>query len=265
MKKISIIGLGWFGMEFARTIAGKWEVIGTKTKPPSSQPEGITIFPMVLTPELQSEFLDEIFDADTAVVNIPPSLDGVTDDYKIAMLAMVRKLAASRVQHVIFLSSTGVFSSSQTVVDEDSKPAPRTNREHLLRDVEMLFIQEFPRKLSIVRPGGLVGPERFPAKFIAGKKGVKGANHPVNLVHRDDLIRLVEVIISKDLDQTIFHAVAAGHPRREDYYTAMSLKMGLPAPQFDQSDLTKGKEINGEKSKTWTGVKFQYDDPYDMV
>lgn len=265
MKKVGIIGLGWFGMALARSLAGKWEVVGTKTKSPQSSPEEITVYPMVLTPEPQSEFLDEIFDTDAAVVNIPPSMGGLNDDYQRAMAAIVENLIGSRVRHLIFIGSTGVFSSSQTLVDEDSEPDPNTKRGHLLRKVELLLINNFPGKLSIVRSGGLVGPERYPAKFLAGRRGVKGANHPVNLVHRDDLIRLVEAIIENDLDQTIFHAVAAGHPRREDYYTAMSLKMGLPAPQFDKSDLTKGKEIRGEKSKARTGVEFRFDDPYDMV
>ncbi len=265
MKKVSIIGLGWFGMELARSMAGRWEVVGTKTKLPSSSPEGITIYPMVLSPEPQSKFLDEIFDADTAVVNIPPSMEGLADNYQKAISAMVEKVIASRVGHLVFLSSTGVFGSSQTVVDEDSVPEPDREAGRILREVELHLINSFPTRLSIVRPGGLVGGDRQPAKYLAGRRDVKGANHPVNLVHRDDLVRLVEAIIDKELDQTVFHALAAGHPRKEDYYKAMARKMGLPVPQFDSNDLTKGKEIHGEKSKAWTGVEFRVEDPYDMV
>jgi nucleoside-diphosphate-sugar epimerase len=116
----------------------------------------------------------------------------------------------------------------------------------------------------VLRPAGLVGGDRHPAKFLAGRKGVGGRLYPVNLVHRTDLIAITSALLETSCEEKVFHAVAGSHPEKEAYYRTMAEKMGLEKPEFDPSDDSRGKLVRGERTKEWLEVKFRYDDPFSM-
>jgi nucleoside-diphosphate-sugar epimerase len=116
-------------------------------------------------------------------------------------------------------------------------------------------------RLKIIRPGGLVGQDRHPVKFMAGRKELSGQNHPVNLVHRDDLIALTHYLINKPTKFRTYHAVAKEHPTRKEFYTTMARKHGKEVPTFDPDDHSTGKKILRTRPR---GFEFKFEDPAQM-
>lgn len=270
--KISIIGLGWFGLPLARALSDLHEVSGSKTSEDDAgkiRKEGIRAFPLTLNPGwmASAEAESALCEVDATVINIPPSRSSDVPErfYAGQMEELEQRLKRGGVKHIVFVSSTGVFGEDQHRCDEDTEPVPTRSAGKVLLSAEQFFRERFSGKVSIMRPGGLVGPDRFPGRFLAGRTGLSGKNHPVNLVHLNDLIALTRSILENDLDRTVFHAVAKDHPSKQDFYTKASEALGLRAPEFDPSDESIGKFISAEKSKKSTAVKFSYDDPIEMV
>jgi nucleoside-diphosphate-sugar epimerase len=269
--KISIIGLGWFGWPLAQSLIGRYNVSGSKSTAQGLEQhraKGVDVQHLSLNPgwEATASATESLMNVDTLVLNIPPGLrsGGSEDFYAKQMEAMLQQLDSSPVGHLVFVSSTGVFGSHQLEADEDTSPEPDRGAGKVLYDAECLFTEKFKALTTVVRPAGLVGGERHPGRFLAGKSGLGGRLHPVNLVHRDDLISLTAAIIERRPVRTVFHAVASAHPTKEAYYINAAEVLGLEAPAFNVDDDSPGKKISAEISKLEAGVKFRYDDPFLM-
>lgn len=271
--KIGIIGLGWFGVPLAQHLAQSYEVCGSKSSERAVlelRSEGLEAHCLKLAPHWEATEAASValLNVDTMVLNIPPGMrsGGEPEYYLKQMKSVLEKLNDSPVAHLIFVSSTGVFGDEQISVDEDTLPEPSGKSGEVLREAEALFSGQFKGRTTILRPAGLIGGERHPVRYLAGRNEVKGRLHPVNLIHRIDLISLTEAIIGREAEgNEVFHAVAQGHPSKEEYYTKAAIAKGLNPPTFDFTDESPGKTVKGEKSKTILGVSFQFDHPDNMV
>lgn len=266
-ERLSIVGLGWFGMELAKALGETYDVFGTKRSVPNEESE-IKIMPLSFDPEPVGTPLSEVLDAELLVINIPPNSrrENAEENYRKMMDVVTDAIALSSVQRAVFVSSTGVFGEQKGRVDETTIPIPSTTGGRILFDAEQKFLAISSCETFILRPSGLVGGDRHPAKYLAGRKGLSGRLHSVNLVHREDLIAVTAGLLRKnDLKRRVFHAAAKEHPSKEEYYTAMAHKLGLEKPSFDQADDSRGKQVDAEESKKILNVKFHYDDPFTMI
>lgn len=266
-KRLSIVGLGWFGLELAKALNEKFEVFGTK-RDVSDQQSAIHTLPLSFLPEPLGTPLFDVFNADILVFNLPPNTrnQNAESDYRKIMDAVLDAIGLSPVKRAVFVSSTGIFGENEGPVDEKTLPLPSTAGGRILFEAEKRFLSISSCETLILRPAGLVGGNRHPAKFLAGRKSIAGRKNPVNLVYRDDLIRMASALLSaKKLPGRVFHAAAGGHPSKEEYYTTMAAKLNLEIPSFDQNDIASGKEIDAKWSKEKLGVKFHYDDPFTMM
>ncbi len=268
--KVAIIGLGWYGLPLGRSLSAKAIVVGTKsTQAGVAEAEVVGIAATVLSmvPEVKIENTELLADTDCAVVNLPPgrSSAGMVNQYFSRIQSLTGILAKGNLQHLLFVSSTGVFGEHQQEVDEHTIAEPTTESGRALAECEAWLWAKWKGRLSILRPAGLVGDSRHPGRFLAGRQNLPGKNHPVNLVHRDDLIALTHAIIETDFGSKIWHAVAAAHPAKEAYYTRAAQALNLPMPGFDQSDYSLGRTVHGDISRKLTLIKFKYDDPHEML
>lgn len=266
-KRLSIVGLGWFGMELAKTLKNEYHVFGTKR---SIDPKErvVPIFPLTFTPEPEGTPLSEIFHTDLLVLNIPPNArhENAESDYRLMMDYIVSAAGESTIRRAIFVSSTGVFGGNNGIVDEKTTPVPTTIGGRILMEAEQRFLSISSCETVVLRPAGLVGGDRHPIKFLAGRNGVSGRLNPVNLVQRDDLISMTAAILSSDdLTSQVFHAAASGHPSKEEYYSKIAKKLNLEIPHFDLQDSSEGKEIKAERSKQELGIRFNFEDPFAMI
>jgi hypothetical protein len=159
---------------------------------------------------------------DTLFLNTPPLLDLLPEAY-------ADKVVPSPAARVIFISSTSVFGEACQTVSEKSQTSPDTPNGRWLVAVETELRQRLGDKLTVIRPGGLLGGERHPSKHLAGKTNVPGGNQKINLIHRADLVGIITEVPP---GIPLVHAVAPYHPRKDQYYAEWATKLNLPSPHF---------------------------------
>lgn len=266
---IGIIGAGWFGAALADKLCASHQVIGTKTT--QSGVEALKNKPwktvrLNLDEKMDVDASAAVFSTDALVVNVPPPRRAENPEH--VYLDRMRQIAEGiahfqTIQKVLFISSTGVFGESQQHADEFTTPAPDRTAGRILREAELYFLERDDFRTVIIRPGGLVGGERHPVKYLAGRKDIAGRRHPVNLIHRADLITLSEKILENECAQKVFHAVASPHSSKQEYYTRAAVKLGLPAPHFDPADQSLGKYISAETTENTFEIRFR--SPDEMI
>jgi nucleoside-diphosphate-sugar epimerase len=170
-------------------------------------------------------------------------------------------LDTTEIRHILFISSTSVFPNQDRVFKEEDSFTPDSEAGRQLFQAESLIMKpDGERSNTILRLGGLIGPDRHPVKFLSGKTRLPGGSDRINLIHRDDCTGLISAIISRNAWGYTFHGVAPAHPSKSDYYTAMATALNIPAPRYTETGLVvSGKEISG--STTARILEYQYQHP----
>ena len=93
---------------------------------------------------------------------------------------------------IILLSSISFYDGKALVVEAET------------------LLQSLDEAVTILRLGGLMGYDRIAGKYTAGK--VLTADSRTNYVHRDDVVGIIECIISQYVRGEVFDVVAPiGH------------------------------------------------------
>ena len=271
-EKISILGCGWLGLPLAKSLLLKeYEVKGSTTsesKLDVLKNAGILPFQIQLEEhQIIGSIEDFLKETDVLIIDIPPglrreisSLEEMTFVNKIRTL--IPFIEKSGIKNVIFVSSTSVYADGFPIVEisEENKPNPDTESGKQLAIAETLLQSNLNFKTTVIRFGGLLGEDRHPAKFLAGKTNVENPDAPVNLIQREDCIGIIEKILNQveyyNWEET-FNAVAPQHPTRKAYYQNKALIFNLPLPTFAEHSESKGKMISSKKVETILGYSFQ--------
>ncbi|CNK75051.1 SDR family oxidoreductase [Yersinia kristensenii] len=272
MKKIAIIGLGWLGMPLAQSLVRRGiEVVGSKTTPDgveAARMSGINCFQLQLTPELlcDPDDLAQLMTVDALVITLPASrTTGGGAQYFQAVQMVVDSALAFGVPRIIFTSSTSVYGETRGRIKESSPLQPVTTAGKTLVELE-LWLHKLPNtSVDILRLAGLVGAERHPGRFLAGKTDVKGGSQGVNLVHQEDVISAIELLLNLPRGGHIYNLCAPIHPRKRDFYPECARALELTPPEFASEDIEEPiREIDGSKICSELGFEYQYPDPARM-
>ncbi len=177
-----------------------------------------------------------------------------TDDFR----KLINQIEKSKIRKVLFISSSSVYSNTNQIVTENS---PVNNSS--LSEIELLFKSNLIFKTTIIRFGGLFGYDRKPGKFYSTDKKIDNPEGYVNLIHRDDCIRIIEQIIKNNIWQETLNACADTHPKRRDFYKKEAAKLGLNEPQFNENSLFEYKIVSNEKLKKMLSFSFKYSNLLD--
>ena len=271
-QKISILGCGWLGLPLAKSLLAKgYEVKGSTTSESKLEVlknSGISPFQIQLEEhQIIGNMEDFLKETDVLVIDIPPGLRKViSTSNEMTFVNKVKTLIPfiekSGVQKVIFVSSTSVYGDGFPIVEitEETKPNPDTESGKQLVIAETLLQSNPNFKTTVIRFGGLLGDDRHPIKFLAGRTNVENPEAPVNMIQREDCIGIIEKILKQvqhDNWGETFNAVAPQHPTRKAYYHKKAQIMNLPLPTFAENSESKGKIISSEKVKTILGYSFQ--------
>lgn len=258
-NRIGILGCGWLGLPLAESLLKKgFRIHGTTTteeKIEMLQHQGIDAFLVTLTEKgvlgNLGGFLSGI---EILIINIPPKLRGPKqEDYILKMKFLLKAIQTSDIGKIIFVSSTSVYGNLEGEVTETTIPRPSSESGRQLLAVERLFKDEMTTKATIVRFGGLIGADRHPIHHLTGKKDLENGQDPVNLIHQNDCVRILEHIILYDWWDETFNGVYPCHPVKADYYRAEAQKRNLQPPVYRPVMATKGKKI---ASPALTNVKM---------
>ncbi|WP_423996954.1 SDR family oxidoreductase [Maribacter sp. IgM3_T14_3] len=238
-KKIGVIGCGWLGLPLAENlIANGYTVNGTSTsneKITVLKEKGITPFKIALSKkEIKGDihaFLDSV---SVLVINIPPKLrgNGPKESYIAKIKLLHKAIKKSAVKNIIFASSTAVYGDIEGTVTEKTAPQPNTESGTQLVQCEDLLKNDKALNTTIIRFGGLIGPNRHPVTMLSGRENLSGGDAPVNLIHLDDCIGIIKRVIEHDHYNDVLNAVYPEHPTKKEYYTLQAEKRGIPAPKY---------------------------------
>jgi nucleoside-diphosphate-sugar epimerase len=266
-KSVSILGIGWLGEALLKELHEKeYHVRGSKSTQEGadklSKKYNEVCYLKIEDDKITGSGFMRFFASDILIVNISP---GRTEDDtkklpgKITQL--IKEINKSSVKHVIFISSTSVYPDLNQIVTEDDQQKPEKPSGFALRISEDLLLREKKFTTTVIRFGGLIGYDRVPGKFLAGKTNIPNGDAVVNLIHRDDCIGIISYFIQHPSQGEIFNAVAPVHPKRKEYYTKAALEAGLEPPIFEKSKKQKWKIVSTEKLTSKTGFEFKYPDP----
>ncbi len=266
-KQISIIGCGWLGLPLAKQlIENGYFVKGTTTSVEKlALLKSVGIEPYLLNiseHDVEGNICDVLHLSDIVIINFPPGLRKHTGaNFVKRMRNLIPYLETSTVSKVLFVSSTSVYADeiSIPIITETSPTNPETDSGKQLLEVEAILQKNPHFKTTCVRFGGLIGDDRHPANSLAGKTQLKHPDAPVNLIHQQDAIKSIILIIENNAWNEIYNVVNPSHPTRKIYYTEQCIKRDLPVPQFEETQYSKGKIISSEKLQNTLNYNFIVD------
>jgi nucleoside-diphosphate-sugar epimerase len=267
MTQISILGCGWLGLPLAKALLkNDFSVKGSTTsveKLSVLKNSGIQPYLISLSEdETVGNLNDFLENSKILIIDIPPKLRGsVTENFVSKIKNVIPFIEKSSVENVIFISSTSVYGEDNLEVTEETELNPDTESGKQLVQTEQLLQCNPNFKTTILRFGGLIGEDRHPIKFLAGRKNIETPDAPINLIHQDDCIGIILEILQQTQNEEwnrneTFNAVAPFHPSRKDYYTQKAIEFNLALPEFNSENLTFGKTIASSKIEKVLGYTF---------
>ncbi|EGC72353.1 hypothetical protein HMPREF9953_0409 [Haemophilus parainfluenzae ATCC 33392] len=270
MKSVVIVGLGWLGLPLALHLKELgWCVKGSKQSPNDAQKLhqlGIETYPFSLSDEMKRlpDHIRPLFNVDALILTLPPGRFS-SQQYCEYLAFLTNQAKKHGVQHLIFTSSTSVFPDISGQFDEGSQRSAETEMGKTLIQAEQCLFQSGISHCDILRLGGLIGKQRHPVKFLAGKHNLKQGNSPVNLVYLEDCIQAITALLMNPNGLRTYHLCAPIHPTRAEYYTKAAVFYDLPIPQFECSDSDPKRIIMADKICRDLGFAYRYPNPDDML
>ncbi|UKT64550.1 SDR family oxidoreductase [Pedobacter mucosus] len=235
IKTVSILGCGWFGLAFAKKlITLNYTVKGSTTTPEkfeSLAQEKITPYLINFTGDTIPADSD-FFQSDVLFICIPPKRNSIELKNYPKKIESIINAAKNNSKHIVLISSTSVYGDENKSVNEHSETHPDTDSGHVVLEAEKLFKNLAPENFTIIRFAGLIGPERNPGRFFAGKTDIPNGLAPVNLIHQTDAVGVAISILEQHAFGRIYNACAPNHPAKKDFYTKAASETGLIEPYF---------------------------------
>ncbi len=218
---ISVLGCGWLGLPLAKYLSKNYTI---KKSPDFN----IRVFEDHISGNL------DFFNCDLLIITLPFKR---TFENPFIYPHQIRQVLKHAPKWVIFTSSTSIYPDTLLLATEDISIEPQTQRQQALLETEQL-IQSHGAS-TILRLAGLYGPGRPIRPYNPDM------NTPINLIHLDDIILIIEKIIQEKITG-LFNLVSDDHRYRSELHGQFK----------DQKKI--GKIVSNQKLKTELGYQFKY-------
>ena len=245
-KKILLFGVGWLGKELLESLLGENQDVYVATRDVHKWVSFESKLKLVEV-DFQSAHLNvEVTSFDLVIIMLPPS--GFSN-YAQVIKNICLNLTESK--HVVYTSSTGVYQNQEGFVNEESK----VDEQHVVFKAEQEVVKMFPGKYTILRLSGLISEDRHPTIHLLKKEKNLGADVPVNLVHRNDVIRAINLLKESEPTSEIYNLSYPENPSRSEYYNFFATKFFGRLIMFSGGG--HGKTIIGSKFVKKYGYKYK--------
>jgi len=267
MKLISILGSGWLGLPLAVALNQSGYQIKASSRSTSRlnqiEHAGITAH----------HFDIENNDSDLGFLQADILIINITSKNIAAFQELIKQIEESSIKQVLFISSTSVYQDSnnieQPAISEDNSAALKPCD---LLSIENLFRQNSHFESTIIRFSGLIGYQRHPGRFfrqinddgLSICKPIKNPEALVNMIHRDDCLGIIAVVLNTNSWGEVFNACSSHHPTRREFYNAALQNLAAIKPSFIEGEAAMGKTIENRKVKTVLGYSFKHDNLLDF-
>lgn len=261
-KTISILGCGWYGLALAKQLvqAGYSVKGSTTTAEKLKLLRDQDIEPFLIDAGDEQNALNPLFfESKILVIAIPPRVrSGNGGNYipQIKNIINAAKVSAT-IDHVIYISSTGVYGDNNGVVTEMDPPKPSTESGRVLLVAEELLTNASGFTTTIIRFGGLFGPGRDAGRFFAGKTNIPNGKAPVNMIHLDDCLGITKAILTREGFGPIYNSCSPEHPPKARFYIHSAEKATLPKPEFID-ELNEWKQVDSVNVPQLLNYSFKH-------
>lgn len=241
--QIGIISLGWLGEKLAKQMsqngAKVWGTVNSQEKANRLKIDTL-IEAIVWKSEVGiSELVkSKLLSTDVLILNLPPSVFQ-HESYAGGLVQFLPFLSQN--SKVIFTSSTSVYPSNLLNCKESY--VFKEKEISRIEDAENALKKRLGQRLTILRLAGLIGEDRHPVNFLAKKKSNDHPKKSVNLIHRKDVISIIEKVIREDFFGEILNVCNPNHPMRIDYYSAKAEQLKLPKLNFHKDEIIQNDKI----------------------
>ena len=259
-KTIAVLGCGWLGLPLAEKLLALGHTIKgsttSKDKLETLDVKGIQAY-LVQCEEDNCLGLEKFVEnVDVLILTLPPRLRQNSERrFDLVIKNLAENILHSNIKHLIFISSTSVYGKLTGTIDENSMPRPFSESGKQLLKCEELLLSATQYHTTVLRFGGLIGPNRHPVYSLAKRDAIVNPKGQINLIHLEDCINCLLAVIEKQKENSVFNAVTPFHPDRKSYYNAMAEKAGISLPPFIVTS-DPNRRILSNKIQTQLGVKF---------
>ncbi|ALP41974.1 NAD(P)H-binding protein [Aeromonas schubertii] len=249
--RYAVIGAGWLGLPLARALRSRGEAVAVTCTSQEKAIElgkaGLQAYPFVVGDEWPLPECEKV------VVAIPP---GKVADYPAAIADIASRARASGCRHLLLVSATSVYAEGQ---QEGETPAGQGERARRLRLAEQAARQCGIDSVTVLRPSGLYGPGRHPGRFLAGRAS-SGGGRAVNLVHQEDVVNAILLLLELSSGIEEYVVSAPGHPTREVFYGQAARALALAPPRFEPPE-GEYLPLSGVRLCQELGFEYRWPDP----
>jgi len=250
---ISILGSGWLGLPLAIDLIKRNHTINLSTR---SVDKLNGLAETAAKPYLID--IDSLSHESKAFLATEMLIINITSKNKDSFAKLIEEIEKSKIKKVLFISSSSVYQAVNGPVNEDDG---LESADSLLYQIEQMFMSNTHFKTTVLRLSGLIGYSRHPGNFFKNGKLVQQPDAPVNLIHRDDCIGIINSIIEQQAWGTTFNGCAITHPTKREFYSHAKSLLNKPNPDFsNESDTNAYKIISSEKVIKQLGYQFIYPD-----
>ena len=233
---IGILGCGWLGLELGKSLVEKgYNVSGTTTHTDRLKTiEGNGIKPFLVQCDENQISPTEFFDPlDFLFISLPPGVRKNPENrFDQTIETLIHRIKHTDIKKIIFISSTSVYGNLEGEINENSPLKPTTKSGEQLLIAENLILNSDIEQVAIVRFGGLIGPSRHPIFSIAKQGILKQPNGYINLIHLQDCIGILNLLLHSSKRRELINGVTPYHPTRKKYYFAMAELANLTPPKI---------------------------------
>jgi len=264
-KQISIIGCGWLGFDLAKSLIKEgYQIKGSTTtedKLIKLENANIEAYHIQLNKDgIRGNYIDFLKGSESVIINIPPGLRRNPNKNHVAEIQhLMDAITSQNIKNIIYISSTSVFKDDTNfpTYNADSVPNATSNNSKQLITIENMLKENTNFSTTIIRFGGLFNAQRHPAMYLAGRTNLSNPKAPVNLIHKEDCINIITLILKHNIWNEVFNAAHPNHPTKKGYYTSYCKKHQLDLPKFNDAEKNEGKIIESTKLEQLLTYSFK--------
>ncbi len=262
---VGIMGCGWLGTALAQCLLNdNIEVFATVTSIEKQKVlKNLAInSEQVQLPTSVNELKNKhVFKQAQLVICITPQLKYGKKDYALKIKNIISAANNGQVEHIILISTSAVYGNLIGNISEDAVLDLNNEKVQALVNAEQA-LEGFLGAKTILRLTGLVGEDRHPGRFLAGKTALSNANAAVNLIHQQDAVGILRCLLMnrKGSQKTeIFNACCNTHITRKEFYQKATKTINLTPPTFlPDTKQSKRKIIVTKKIQDKHNYQFVY-------
>lgn len=254
---ILFIGYGKTSRRVAKQLFEQGHQITTISQSPKTDE-----FATHLIQDVHQLNLTQIKPIDWAYVLLSPSqssIEGYQQTYVDSVAPIVAALKQHPVQKIVVVSSTRVYGENKGErIDDESCIQSVDEQGRLLRQMEQLYQQAFPKQCIIIRPTGIYGTSVARMIKLAEITKSYPQIHCSNRIHIDDLARFLAQLIHVEHPENSY--IVSNNQPTPLHETIQWFQRQLNLPELVlESEALSGKRIYATRMEK-TGFELEHAD-----